>query len=77
MQKMINVVASVMEFTMATTPAESFNAAGNIFIGLVSVMYSSSVEYCGNTSATWWSTQPNVLPTGYLVNKSGIKVSVM
>ncbi|KAI0243279.1 Solute carrier family 28 member 3 [Lamellibrachia satsuma] len=34
MQKMINVVASVMEFTMATTPAESFNAAGNIFIGL-------------------------------------------
>ncbi|KAK2172996.1 hypothetical protein NP493_914g00032 [Ridgeia piscesae] len=34
MQKMINVVASVMQFTMATSPAESFNAAGNIFIGL-------------------------------------------
>lgn len=34
MQKMINVIASVMEFTMATSPAESFNAAGNVFIGL-------------------------------------------
>ena len=35
-QTVIRSIAFVMEFTMGITAAESFNAAGNIFIGMVS-----------------------------------------
>jgi len=35
MQFIIRTLAWVMQFTMATTAAESFNAAANIFLGAV------------------------------------------
>jgi len=35
MQYIIRKIAWVMQFTMATTAAESVNAAANIFIGMV------------------------------------------
>jgi len=35
MQCMIRKMAWVMQFTMATTGAESLNAAANIFLGMV------------------------------------------
>jgi len=35
MQYIIRKMALVMQFTMATTAAESFNAAANIFLGMV------------------------------------------
>ena len=56
-QKMISVIASLMEFTMATTPAESFNAAGNIFIGMVSVIWIETLALLSTPCElfTFWS----------------------
>lgn len=36
MQGAIKVIARVMQVTMTTSPTESLNAAGNIFVGQVS-----------------------------------------
>ena len=35
MQYIVRKIAWVMQFTMATTAAESYNAAANIFLGMV------------------------------------------
>lgn len=39
MQVVIRGVAVVMQFCMGTTAAESLSAAGNIFIGMVCLLY--------------------------------------
>ena len=43
MQYIIRKMAWVMQFTMATTAAESLNAAANIFLGMVC---DDTVQYC-------------------------------
>ena len=66
MQIVILKIAWVMQKTMGTTPAESVNAAGNIFIGQVQYFYKWSPHLNGGGFVDIFTSQIHKVHSNFL-----------